>query len=81
MKNHFNSSPNEIVQRFKFDSCLRKDSETVTDFIAELRRLAQDCNYGETLERRLRDRLAWDVNDDRIQRKLLTEANLTLEKT
>ncbi|XP_062864462.1 uncharacterized protein K02A2.6-like [Trichomycterus rosablanca] len=80
LKNHFNPRPSEIVQRFKFDSRTRKATETVTEFVAELRRLAQDCNYGETLEQMLRDRLVCGINDDRIQRRLLSETNLTFEK-
>ncbi len=50
LKKHFNPKPSEIVQRFKFDSRSRRPDGTVTDFVAELRKLVQDCNYGETLQ-------------------------------
>lgn len=50
LRNHFNPQPSEIVQRFKFDSRTKKSTETVTEYVAELRRLAQDCNYGATLD-------------------------------
>lgn len=79
LRNHFNPQPSEIVQRFKFDSRTKKSTETVTEYVAELRRLAQDCNYGATLDQMLRDRLVCGIEDDRIQRRLLSETNLTFE--
>lgn len=79
LKNHFNPKPSEIVQRFKFDPRMRRPTESVAEYVAELRKLAQDCNYGETLPQMLRDRLVCGINDDRIQRRLLSEINLTFE--
>ena len=40
-----------------FDSRSRQLTESVSAYVAELRRLAHDCNFGTTLEQRLRDRL------------------------
>ncbi|KAG7526603.1 putative protein K02A2.6-like [Solea senegalensis] len=77
MKNHFDPKPSEIVQRYKFDSHSRKPNETVMEYVAELRRLAQDCNYGNTLQQMLKDRIVCGINDDRIQRRLLSD--LTFE--
>lgn len=51
----------------------------MADYVAELRKLAQDCNYGETISQVLRDRLVCGINDDCIQRRLLSETNLTFE--
>ncbi|XDV20801.1 hypothetical protein PO909_026043 [Leuciscus waleckii] len=80
MKEHFNPKPSEIVQRYKFDSRSRQPAETVSAYVAELRRLAHDCNYGVTMEQMLRDRLVCGINDDRIQRRLLSETDLTFER-
>lgn len=79
LKNQFNPQPSEIVQRYKFDSRTRKPEESVTEYVAELRRLAQNCIYGAMLEEMLRDRIVCGINDDRIQRRLLVEANLTFD--
>ena len=50
-------------------------------YLAELRRLAEHCNYGDTLDKMLRDRLVWGINDAGIQRKLLQENDpLTLAR-
>ena len=52
----------------------------MADFVAELRALAEFCNYGETLNDMLRDRIVCGVRDEHIQRRLLAESNLTLQK-
>ncbi|XDV26337.1 hypothetical protein PO909_030083 [Leuciscus waleckii] len=57
-----------------------EEGETVLEYVAVLRKLAHDCNYGEKLTEMLRDRLVCGINDDRIQRRLLAEADLTFEK-
>lgn len=80
LKEHFNPKPSEIVQRFKFNSRVRKQGQTVLDYVAVLRKLAHDCNYGDKLTEMLRDRLVCGINDDRIQRRLLSEAELTFER-
>ena len=68
------------MQHFRFNSHLRKEGESITDYVAELRRLEEFCNYGETLDKMLRDRLVWGVRDASIQKKLLGESELTLTK-
>ena len=80
MKEHFNPKPSEIVQRYKFDSRFRQPDETVNAYVAELRQLAQDCNFETTLKQMLRDRLVCGINDDRVQRRLLAETDLTFER-
>ena len=42
--------------------------------------LAQKCNFGDTLDNMLRDRLVCGVNCDQIQRRLLSEAKLTFAR-
>ncbi|XP_032363557.1 uncharacterized protein LOC116676762 [Etheostoma spectabile] len=48
--------------------------------VAELRRLAQDCKYGDTLQQMLRDRIVCGINEDLIQRRLLAETDLTFDR-
>ena len=80
MNEHHNPIPSEIVQRCKFNSRFRMDNETIADFMASLRSLSEFCNYGSTLDNMLRDRLVCGVRDDRIQRRLLAEKDLNLQK-
>ncbi len=78
LREHYNPKPSEIVQRFKFNSRVRGDGESINTFLAELRKLAQHCNYGNQLDNMLRDRVVCGVNDSTIQKRLLAEENLTL---
>lgn len=57
-----------------------RPDENVSKYLAELRKLAQDCNFGDSLMMMLRDRLVCGINDDRIQRRLLWEDRLTFER-
>ena len=53
-----NSSPApEIVERFKFNTRVRQPGESMPVFMAELRKLAEHCNFGDMLSVMLRDRL------------------------
>ena len=58
---HYTPKPSEVVQSFRFFSRVRQHGETVADFVAELRRLAEDCNFGTALERMLRDRIVCGI--------------------
>ena len=76
---HYSPKPTEVMQRFRFNCRKRQEGETVANYVAELRRLAEHCNYGDTLDKMLRDRLVWGIRDKYIQKKLLAEAELTLK--
>ena len=78
---HFKPTPSVIVERFKFHSCFRKQGESVSTFVAELHSLSEYCNFGDTLEVMIRDRLVCVINDNGIQRRLLAEQDLTYKKT
>lgn len=80
VKDYYDPKPSEIVQRFKFNSWNRKQTESVSAYMSELRALANKCNFGTTLDDMLRDRLVCGINDNQIQRKLLSEGKLTLKR-
>ena len=80
MKNHYSPAPSEIVQRFKFNSRFRRQGESVSTFVAELRAIAEFCNFGDTLKLMIRDRLVCGINDENTQRLLLAEKELTYDK-
>ena len=64
MKNHYTPAPSEIVLRFRFNSRFRRSSESVSTYIAELRALAEFCNFEDTLNIMIHDRLVCRINDD-----------------
>ncbi len=80
LASHYSPAPSEVVQRFKFNTRTRSTGESVAAFVAELRRLAEFCNYGDKLNEMLRDRIVCGVNNEAIQRKLLAERDLTYDR-
>ena len=80
LKEHFKPTPSETVQRSKFHTRVRKPGESVADLVAELRSLAEFCNFGTSLNDILRDRIVGGINSSKIQQRLLAEKDLTLEK-
>ena len=80
LERHFSPKPSEIVERYKFHSRNRNEDEGIAAYVAELRKLTEHCNFGETLPEMLRDRLVCGINNKKIQRRLLAERELTLKK-
>ena len=77
---HFSPAPSEIVQRYKFNCRVRRPGESVAAFVAELRSIAEVCEFGDTLEVMLRDRIVCGINDSAIQKNLLAEPKLTFQR-
>ena len=75
VQNHCCPTTSVIVERFKFNSRFRRPGESVANYVAELRGLAQKCDFGTSLQEMLRDRIVCGVNDDRIQKNLLAQGD------
>ena len=80
LSKHYKPAPLEIVERFRFNSRIRKPGESVAAFVSELRALAEFCNFGDTLEVMLRDRIVCGINEDSIQRRLLSDPTMDYAK-
>ena len=80
VRDHHTPPPSAIVQRFRFHSRTQKEGETIADFIADLRKLSEHCDFADTLDHMLRDRLVCGIWDVRVQRRLLAETDLTFKK-
>ena len=80
VQKHVQPRPSIIVERFNFHSRARRQGEDVSTYVAELRKLSEHCNFGTALNDMLRDRLVCGIADQRIQRRLLAEPDLTFAK-
>lgn len=81
LSEHFSPKPLMIAERFRFYKRNQEEGETVTMFVAALRKLAEHCEFkDETLNDAIRDRLVCGLRNEAMQRKLLTEDKLTLTK-
>lgn len=81
LKEHFNPKPLTIAQRFHFHRRNQLPGEKIVDYVAELRRMAATCEFGDQLQTSLRDRIVCGLRNESMQRRLLTEPDLTLDKT
>ena len=75
---HINPKPNVIAVRFAFYRRDRRAGENFKDYIAELHRLSEYCEFGANFEEHLRDKFVCGLNDGVVQQKLLALKNLTL---
>ena len=80
MKNHLNPKPLIIAERFKFHRRNQGENESISQYVAELRKLSEKCDFGDYLEQALRDRLVCGLVSEKIQQRLLSEADLSLKK-
>ena len=80
LKKHFDPQPLVIGERFHFYQRSQKTGESIADFVADLRRLSIKCEFGEFLYQALRDRFVCGVKSESLQKKLLTEADLTIKR-
>ena len=68
MSGYYNPKPIVTVQRYQFFSRFRQPEESISSFVAELRSLAKDCDFGTALDDNLRDRLVCGVAEPGIQK-------------
>ena len=77
---HFQPRRLVIAERFHFHKHIQAVNESIAEFDAVLRNLATHCKFGGTLEEALRDRFVCGLCNEAMQRKLLTEHDLTYRK-
>lgn len=80
MSTHLQPKPSEITERYKFKERLQHENESVHQFIANLKKLSVNCNFGNNLESVLRDQIVWGVRNNNIKKRLLSETDLTYKK-
>ena len=80
LKIHLNPKPIEIAERYKFYLRGQLEGESLKQYIAELRKLAEHCNFNAFFEEVLRDRYVCCLHDGALRQRLLIEKDLTLKK-
>ena len=82
VKEHHCPKPSQIAQRFKFNTRVQGATESISEFVAELRSIATYCEFKDaTITEMMRDRLVCGVRDKRLQQRLLAEPdNVAFDK-
>lgn len=76
---HFLPKKNIIFERYKFNLREQKGNEDIKEFIQELYKLSEGCEYGKLREELIRDRLIVGMRDKKTSERLLLSPNLSLE--
>ena len=77
---HYEPKQLVIAERFNFNRRQQGPSESVADYVAELRRLSMKCEFGPFLDDALRDRFVCGLQNEAVQKKLLLESKLTFPR-
>ena len=80
LKKHFEPKKVTIAGRFQFHHQQQQPGETVTMFLAKLRKMALPCEFGNALDESLCDWLVCGLVDEAHQKRLLSEGELSLDK-
>lgn len=79
LKDHLSPKPLIVAERFRFYKRYQIQGETVNKYVAELRKFAEYCEFGN-LNESLRDQFVVGLKDEQTQKKLLTVPDLTFVK-
>ena len=80
LKNHYQAKPLVIAKRFYFGQRNQKEGKTIADYIAELRRLSANCDYGDFLTQAFHNHLVAGIQSEVLQQQLLSKETLTLDE-
>ncbi|KAG5877003.1 hypothetical protein JTB14_020657 [Gonioctena quinquepunctata] len=78
---HFLPKSNPSVETHKFNSRNQLYGESFENFLAELKKIARDCEFGTFKDRLIKDRIVSGIRDQKVKDRLLRETNLDLTKT
>lgn len=85
LTNYYQPTPKALLERYKFTARKQKPGETVSQFVAELKKMAQNCKFVASttmteLEIRIRDQLLFGLSNEKAQNQLFQKDDvLTLD--
>ncbi|XP_045445764.1 uncharacterized protein LOC123653827 [Melitaea cinxia] len=77
IEKHIEPTQSEITETYKFMKRVQLPNESIAEFVAALKKLAQTCNFGAHLERSLRDKFVHGLRYENIVKRLFNEDKLT----
>jgi hypothetical protein len=80
MKTQFVAKKSEYTEIMTFRRAFKLEGESVSDYSMRLRRLAADCNYGQTLEKEIERQFVVGCNMEEVQRKCCRTDGLDLKQ-
>ncbi|XP_057673038.1 uncharacterized protein LOC130904346 [Corythoichthys intestinalis] len=75
MRTHFVPKTNFIAERYKFNTRNQREDESISEYMAKLRKLAATCKFGTFLDDALRDRFVCGVKSAELRDRLLNSSH------
>lgn len=72
---HLQPTPSEIAERYIFRQRRQESGESIHAYVAALKKLSKNCNFGNNLEMQLRDQLVFGLRSDVIRQRLFQKKN------
>ncbi|XP_063628947.1 uncharacterized protein LOC134800377 [Cydia splendana] len=79
-KKYFDQKKNLTVERHRFFTRSQAESETIEQYVFDLKKLSTSCEFGTLCDSLIKDRLICGIASKAIRERLLREADLTLEQ-
>lgn len=80
IKKKLSSKKNVIYDRPMFNSCNQWKNETFDEYLLKLNKLVEKCEFNSFKDDLLRDKVVLGIKNKELHNKLMTKADLTLEK-
>ncbi|XP_063892717.1 uncharacterized protein LOC135117411 [Helicoverpa armigera] len=80
MGKHLQPKPSELAERYKFRHRKQKEGETISEYVAVLKKMSKTCEFGSWLEESLRDQLVCGIASENIRQRLFAESKLDFAK-
>ncbi|XP_030850652.1 uncharacterized protein K02A2.6-like [Strongylocentrotus purpuratus] len=80
LKEHYNPKPPVMLERYKFYQRNQRADENIATYYAELKKMAETCDFSTFRKEALRDRFVCGLAEESVQRRLLSEDDITIEK-
>ncbi|XP_025265677.1 uncharacterized protein LOC105251045 isoform X1 [Camponotus floridanus] len=80
LEEFFNPPKNEIVERYHFFTRDKKHNETIQQYINILKEKAKTCNFKDTVDNVIRDKIISITQDKILLKKFFETKNLDLQK-
>lgn len=80
MQRHLQPKPSVLAERFKFRQRKQNKSESIADYVADLKKLTKFCEFGSYLEESLRDQFVCGIYNENIRQRLFVEENMKWNK-
>lgn len=80
MQEHLQPNPSILAERFKFRQRRQQAGESISDYVAELKKITRYCEFGTSLDDNLRDQFVCGIMSDLIRQRLFAEGNIKFIK-